>query len=45
MRHPCLTFHAHLRIDFATQYLYFEFQREGRIQSAERAVPTFSYTI
>jgi hypothetical protein len=34
-----------MRIDFPPQFLYFEFQREGRIQSAERAVPTFIFTI
>jgi len=37
--------HVLLYIDFPPQFLYFEFQREGRIQSAERAVPTFSFTI
>jgi hypothetical protein len=32
-------------IDFRSKVFYLHFQREGRIQSAERAVPTFSSTI
>ena len=32
------------RIDFMTKISYRGFEREGRIQSAERAVPTFIST-
>ena len=32
------------RIDFMAKIFYCGFEREGRIQSAERAVPTFIST-